>query len=144
MQIVPVEKLVKGKFQDNFEFLQWFKKFFDANYDGHPYDAIEARGGLTLPPGDGAAIPTGKVQPRMGAGRIAVASKSTRPVGRAAPQVQPPQPKKTTSPASSSGNVAAPRAAPLSTTSRPAPAVDNQLNLQLQRQLAELNEQVGF
>ncbi|KAF3850159.1 hypothetical protein F7725_019878 [Dissostichus mawsoni] len=27
-KIIPVERLVKGKFQDNFEFLQWFKKFF--------------------------------------------------------------------------------------------------------------------
>ncbi|VDP29772.1 unnamed protein product [Echinostoma caproni] len=42
---VPIEKLVKGKFQDNFEFVQWFKRFFDANYDGHPYDALAARGG---------------------------------------------------------------------------------------------------
>ena len=25
LQIVPVEKLIKGRFQDNFEFLQWFK-----------------------------------------------------------------------------------------------------------------------
>merc|ERR1719326_1431064 len=33
-KIVPVDRLVKGKFQDNFEFLQWFKKFFDANYGG--------------------------------------------------------------------------------------------------------------
>ena len=24
-KIVPVEKLIKGRFQDNFEFLQWFK-----------------------------------------------------------------------------------------------------------------------
>lgn len=37
-----MDKLVKGRFQDNFEFLQWFKKFFDANYDGHPYDPIAA------------------------------------------------------------------------------------------------------
>ena len=29
--MVPVDKLVKGRFQDNFEFVQWFKKFFDAN-----------------------------------------------------------------------------------------------------------------
>ncbi|TGZ72453.1 hypothetical protein CRM22_002073 [Opisthorchis felineus] len=45
---VPIEKLVKGKFQDNFEFVQWYKRFFDANYDGHPYDALAARGGEKL------------------------------------------------------------------------------------------------
>ena len=37
-QIVPVDRLVKGRFQDNFEFVQWFKKFFDANYDGAEYE----------------------------------------------------------------------------------------------------------
>lgn len=26
-----MDKLIKGKFQDNFEFMQWFKKFYDAN-----------------------------------------------------------------------------------------------------------------
>ncbi|KAE9420620.1 hypothetical protein Angca_003322 [Angiostrongylus cantonensis] len=48
-KIVPVDKLIKGKFQDNFEFLQWFKKFFDANYDGHEYNPLDARGGEPLP-----------------------------------------------------------------------------------------------
>lgn len=48
LQVIPVDKLIKGRFQDNFEFLQWFKKFFDANYDGREYDALEARGGLAL------------------------------------------------------------------------------------------------
>jgi len=43
---VVVDKLVKGKFQDNFEFCQWFKKFFDANYGGHEYDALAVRGGI--------------------------------------------------------------------------------------------------
>ncbi|XP_045466034.1 microtubule-associated protein RP/EB family member 1 isoform X2 [Harmonia axyridis] len=47
-KIIPVDKLIKGRFQDNFEFLQWFKKFFDANYDGREYDALEARGGLVI------------------------------------------------------------------------------------------------
>merc|ERR1712080_218220 len=48
-QSVEVDKLVKAKFQDNFEFLQWFKKFFDANYSGdHDYHPVKARGGLTL------------------------------------------------------------------------------------------------
>ncbi|XP_058126671.1 microtubule-associated protein RP/EB family member 1-like [Anopheles ziemanni] len=40
---VPIERLAKGRFQDNFEFLQWFKKFFDANYDGKEYDPQAAR-----------------------------------------------------------------------------------------------------
>lgn len=49
-QIIPVEKLVKGKFQDNFEFVQWFKKFFDANYDGKEYDPLQARQGQDMAP----------------------------------------------------------------------------------------------
>lgn len=47
-QIVPVDRLVKGKFQDNFEFVQWFKKFFDANFDMRDYDPVHARGGESL------------------------------------------------------------------------------------------------
>ncbi|KAK7863311.1 hypothetical protein R5R35_004382 [Gryllus longicercus] len=47
-KVIPVDKLIKGRFQDNFEFLQWFKKFFDANYDGREYDGFEARGGIPL------------------------------------------------------------------------------------------------
>ena len=43
LQIVPVDRLVKGRFQDNFEFVQWFKKFFDANYAGNDYDPTAAR-----------------------------------------------------------------------------------------------------
>lgn len=31
---VPVDRLIKLKFQDNLEFLQWMKKFWDANYEG--------------------------------------------------------------------------------------------------------------
>merc|ERR1712193_540752 len=48
-KIVEIDKLVKAKFQDNFEFLQWFKKFFDANYGGDgDYDPVKARGGQLL------------------------------------------------------------------------------------------------
>ncbi|XP_061682860.1 microtubule-associated protein RP/EB family member 1-like [Syngnathoides biaculeatus] len=49
-KIIPVDKLVKGKFQDNFEFVQWFKKFFDANYSDIGYDPVEARKGQDLAP----------------------------------------------------------------------------------------------
>uniref|UniRef100_A0A6G1SAF9 Microtubule-associated protein RP/EB family member 1 n=1 Tax=Aceria tosichella TaxID=561515 RepID=A0A6G1SAF9_9ACAR len=46
-QEIPVDRLVKAQFQDNLEFLQWFKNFFDANYDGHnKYNAPEARDNL--------------------------------------------------------------------------------------------------
>lgn len=51
LQLIPVDKLVKGRFQDNFEFAQWFKKFFDANYQGQEYDPIESRGGETVSTG---------------------------------------------------------------------------------------------
>merc|ERR550519_147429 len=44
-KVAPVDRLVKGRFQDNFEFIQWFKKFFDVNYDGSEYDALGMRGG---------------------------------------------------------------------------------------------------
>lgn len=48
-KVVPIEKLVKGKYMENFEFVQWFKKFFDANYDGElDYDPVEARGGVEV------------------------------------------------------------------------------------------------
>ncbi|PPQ67903.1 hypothetical protein CVT24_003166 [Panaeolus cyanescens] len=45
---IPVEKLVKCKMQDNLEFLQWMKKFWDANYGGDVYDAVARRKGLPM------------------------------------------------------------------------------------------------
>ena len=31
-KVVPVERLTKMKFQDNLEFMQWMKKYWDAHY----------------------------------------------------------------------------------------------------------------
>lgn len=64
---MPVDRLIKGRFQDNFEFLQWFKKFFDANYDGREYDAIESRFGIQL--GQGA------IQNELGVGDAGIAKR---------------------------------------------------------------------
>lgn len=61
-KVIPVDRLIKGRFQDNFEFLQWFKKFFDANYDGREYDAMESRFGIPL--GSGA------IQNELGVGEL--------------------------------------------------------------------------
>lgn len=46
--MIPVERLIKLKFQENLEFLQWVKKFWDANYPGGSYDAVGRRGGKAL------------------------------------------------------------------------------------------------
>ncbi|XP_075216899.1 microtubule-associated protein RP/EB family member 1 isoform X2 [Lycorma delicatula] len=81
-KIVPIDRLVKGRFQDNFEFLQWFKKFFDANYAGTEYDAKAARngeelglGGASAPRGGPASAPVRRIQPTK-----PVNSAPTRPV----------------------------------------------------------------
>ena len=74
-QIIPVERLVKGRFQDNFEFVQWFKKFFDANFDGHDYDALAARGGEVL----GYGAKKGNAMMKAPSAKVS----SGRPVGRA-------------------------------------------------------------
>ncbi|XP_072217908.1 microtubule-associated protein RP/EB family member 3-like isoform X2 [Leuresthes tenuis] len=65
-KIIPVERLVKGKFQDNFEFLQWFKKFFDANYDGKEYDPVLMRQGQegTPPPTNPGLMRTSPTAPK--------------------------------------------------------------------------------
>lgn len=40
---IAIEKLTKAKFQDNLEFLQWMKHYFDCKYGGQPYSASERR-----------------------------------------------------------------------------------------------------
>jgi RP/EB family microtubule-associated protein len=43
-KVVPVDKLVRGKYQDNLEFMQWFKSFFDLNGGSiEGYNPVEAR-----------------------------------------------------------------------------------------------------
>eukprot|EP00349_Pseudokeronopsis_sp_Brazil_P009149 CAMPEP_0202956170 /NCGR_PEP_ID=MMETSP1396-20130829/715_1 /ASSEMBLY_ACC=CAM_ASM_000872 /TAXON_ID= /ORGANISM="Pseudokeronopsis sp., Strain Brazil" /LENGTH=181 /DNA_ID=CAMNT_0049673077 /DNA_START=180 /DNA_END=728 /DNA_ORIENTATION=- len=37
---IDVDKLVKAKYQDNLEFLQWMKRYFEINYNGQEYDAV--------------------------------------------------------------------------------------------------------
>eukprot|EP00842_Homolaphlyctis_polyrhiza_P006300 jgi/Hompol1/6671/HPOL_000128-RA len=57
---IPVERLIKCKFQDNLEFLQWMKKY--AYYPGGAYDAVarrkqfDATGGLARPAGTGSSL----------------------------------------------------------------------------------------
>ncbi|KAK8075985.1 putative EB1-like protein [Apiospora phragmitis] len=52
-KIVPVQSLVKCKMQDNLEFLQWTKRFWDQYYPGGDYDAVARRKGSGAPPSAG-------------------------------------------------------------------------------------------
>ncbi|KAL9127252.1 MAG: hypothetical protein Q9217_003832 [Psora testacea] len=74
---VPVESLVKCKMQDNLEFLQWTKRYWDQYYPGGDYDAVARRkgaGASTAPP---SAAPTSARTSGAGAGRRGTTPSST-------------------------------------------------------------------
>lgn len=77
-KVVPVDRLVKGKFQDNLEFIQWFKKFFDANYTGQEYDAVGMRGGVDVGSGSKSGN-SSKVAPVSRSGSIPKRSPVAKP-----------------------------------------------------------------
>ncbi|KAL8934788.1 MAG: hypothetical protein Q9211_005050 [Gyalolechia sp. 1 TL-2023] len=54
-RLVPVESLIKCKMQDNLEFLQWTKRFWDQYYPGGEYDAVARRKGAGAPAAAAAA-----------------------------------------------------------------------------------------
>lgn len=103
-KIIPVEKLVKGRFQDNFEFVQWFKKFFDANFDGgcEDYDPVAIRGGEGLGGDPGKKT---SIMQRAPATRAPAARPAPRaaPVAKAAPPARVASAGQTRGPAAKSG-----------------------------------------
>jgi len=38
-----IDRLVKARPLDNLEFIQWMKAYFDSNYSGETYNALERR-----------------------------------------------------------------------------------------------------
>eukprot|EP00929_Paragymnodinium_shiwhaense_P057237 TRINITY_DN28644_c0_g1_i1.p1 TRINITY_DN28644_c0_g1~~TRINITY_DN28644_c0_g1_i1.p1 ORF type:complete len:269 (+),score=63.48 TRINITY_DN28644_c0_g1_i1:186-992(+) len=46
---IEVDKLVRGKYQDNLEFMQWIKTYFDRTFSGGEYDATARRFSEQLP-----------------------------------------------------------------------------------------------
>lgn len=56
-KVIPIDRLIKGRFQDNLEFLQWFRKFVEANYSGRAYDPLSARNGVAMGLGSGPINP---------------------------------------------------------------------------------------
>lgn len=86
---IEVTKLVKAKYQDNLEFMQWIKRYFDLNYNGEPYDAVGRRKGQELyyigagnKPVKGGPPPAGgakKFTKPTGAGAAGGAKRFTKP-----------------------------------------------------------------
>ena len=46
---IDVDKLVRAKFQDNLEFMQWIKSFYEAHDSGSSYDPVSRRFGNNFP-----------------------------------------------------------------------------------------------
>eukprot|EP00347_Sterkiella_histriomuscorum_P009338 403341594 len=63
---IDVDKLIKAKYQDNLELLQWMKRYYDINYNGEPYDAVGRRKGQDLY----YILGGGKVSSQGGASRL--------------------------------------------------------------------------
>ncbi|KAK3723436.1 microtubule integrity protein mal3 [Vermiconidia calcicola] len=72
---IPVPELIKCKMQDNLEFLQWTKKYWDQYYPGGDYDAVARRKGA----GGGAA----PAHPMPATGRTSGATAARKPMGGA-------------------------------------------------------------
>src|SRR5271156_5520624 len=80
---INVEKLIKCKMQDNLEFLQWTKRFWDQYFPGGEYDAIARRKASGAPPSGppAAASRTSAGTARRGVTPTTGGVKATRAVG---------------------------------------------------------------
>ncbi|PLN78644.1 EB1 protein [Aspergillus taichungensis] len=74
---IPVEMLSKCRMQDNLEFLQWTKRYWDQHYPGGDYDAVGRRKGAGAPA-------VGAPKPRAGATSASSARRGMTPTGGAA------------------------------------------------------------
>lgn len=66
--------------QDNLEFLQWSKRFWDQNFPGHEYDAVARRKAAGVSTGPAGAAVSGRTSTTS-------ARKPAAPAPRAAPRV---------------------------------------------------------
>lgn len=94
---IEVQKLVKAKYQDNLEFLQWLKRYFDLNYNGEPYDAVGRRKGHDL-----FLIGSGNKPVASGASK---AGDVKKPAAKS--KIEPSAPKKFVKPTAAAGSTAA-------------------------------------
>lgn len=126
-KVIDIDKLSKGKYQDNLEFMQWLKTFFEANWkDDAEYDAVGRRQCLAPEP---------KVLPKCPISDVT--NENTAPTnGVAAAKAQRP-------PSARSQSTIAP---PTTAAAHVAPANVTRLQTKIDgqaRQIAELKEERG-
>uniref|UniRef100_A0A8R1E1X1 Microtubule-associated protein RP/EB family member 1 n=1 Tax=Caenorhabditis japonica TaxID=281687 RepID=A0A8R1E1X1_CAEJA len=150
-KVIPVDRLIKGKFQDNFEFLQWFKKLFDANYDGHEYDPVAARNGEGLPTDGGPAgatkTPVASRMPARSVPQKPVTTIRTPAAAAAPPAARPspatrPAPRATPAPAAAKPAAATAPVRSASTVAAAPPGVDMTTFNKLKEELEEVTRQL--
>ncbi|KAI9844316.1 MAG: hypothetical protein M1838_002221 [Thelocarpon superellum] len=78
-RIVAVEQLIKCKMQDNLEFLQWTKRYWDQYYPGGDYDAVARRKASGAPPAAPAASQRSSGGARRGVTPTAGAARTRTP-----------------------------------------------------------------
>ena len=76
---VPVESLIKCKMQDNLEFLQWSKRYWDQYYPGGEYDALARRKGAGGAPAAAAPTPVSSRTSGAGVGATSAARRGNTP-----------------------------------------------------------------
>lgn len=83
---IDVPKLVKGKYQDNLEFLQWIKRYYDIHNTGIEYDPVGRRGGVaTKPSGLAPSKPKASTTPTSKAPATTVPAKKAAAVAPVKP-----------------------------------------------------------
>jgi len=85
---IDVQKLIKAKYQDNLEFLQWIKRYYDLHYPGGKYNAVERRAQSKCPyEGDGKTSADQNTAPSVPAATHKPATKTEVP--RKVPSTKP-------------------------------------------------------
>ncbi|CAO3648884.1 unnamed protein product [Cunninghamella blakesleeana] len=84
-KIIPVDKLMKCKFQDNLEFMQWMKRYWDQNFPGGAYNAVARRKGGPKVASAGGRAPSAATRTATGGSRAtSSAASGVRSTSRAA------------------------------------------------------------
>jgi len=129
-KFIDVAKLTKGKYQDNLEFLQWIKRYFDLNYSGGEYNAVERRSIAATKGTGGSSVPKKTVG----------APVKKTPVSTEAPKKSVAIAPKPTTKTATSSTSSAPKPKPTSTPKTPSTdsAVDDSKITELNLTIAEL------